>query len=119
MLSGSKRDVLLTMTAEATHPDLMRHANLLVGLRRVLPRFLKLCITTTLLFALTAIMARVLSLEIVASFTLLAVKANHAVMNTAEFLLPASFEGRELRNACHFGNCMFFFYELGRRIQEQ
>ncbi len=67
MLSGSKRDVFLTMTAEATRPDPMRHANLLVGLRRVPPRFLKLCITTTLLFASTAITARVLSLEILVS----------------------------------------------------
>ncbi len=109
MSSGSKRNVLSTMTAEATRPDPMRHANLLVGLRRVPARFLKLCITTTLLFALTAVTARVSSLEIIASFTSLAVKADHAVVNMGEFLLPASFEGRESRNACHFGNCMFLF----------
>jgi hypothetical protein len=121
MSSGSKRDVLSTITAEATRPDPMRHANLLVGLRRVppSPRFLKLCITTTLLLTPTSITATVSSLEIIASFTSLAVKADHAVVNTAEFLLPALFEGRELRNACHFENCMFFFYELGQRIQEQ
>ena len=111
MSSGSKRDVLSTMMVEAMRPDPMRHAYLLVGLRRVppSPRFLKLCITTTLLFASTAITAAVSSLEIVASFTSLAVKADHAVVNTAEFLLPALFEGQELRNTCHFENCMFLF----------
>ncbi len=93
IMSGSKRDVLSTMTVEATRPDPMRHANLLVGLRRVPPGFLKLYITTPLLFALTVIMVRVSSLKIIPKFTSLAVKANHAVMNTVEFLLPALFKG--------------------------
>ncbi len=101
--SRSKKDALSTMTTEAMHPDPMRHANLLVGWRRVPPRFLKLCMTTTLLSLLTATTARVSSLEIVASLALLVIRTHHAVVNTAEFLSPALFVGREVRNACQFG----------------
>jgi hypothetical protein len=75
----------------------------LVGWRRVPPRFLKLCMTTTLLSLSMATMARVLSLEIVASFASLVVRTDHAVVNTVEFLLPASFVGWEVRNPCQFG----------------
>ncbi len=67
-----RRDVVSTMTATALRPEPIRQAYLLTGFVRNPPRFLKLCITMILLFALTAMTAMlVASLVIIASFVVL------------------------------------------------
>ncbi len=95
-------------------PEPMRQAYLLVGWRKVPPRFLKLWRTMILLLLSMTAMANESSLAIVVSLDLLDLSGDQAAMNVAVFMLPASFVGREEMKSFQFGKSIVHFsMELG------
>ncbi len=93
----ASRVVSSTMMADVTWPVPIRQAYVVVGLRRVPPRFLKLWRIMTFLFASNARTAMVASLVIVVSFGVLGVTWAHAWVKTLVSLLPALLVVREVK----------------------